>query len=260
VSVRAQANSDITQMRQSHALISAAALQRTGQLPMSRSTSRNGLNGERERKEPGRDTDRGSRGRSSGRREQGRGDGDEEQGYGRSEEEDENALRQSLVAAARDGGGGLSGLGGDDGCSSSSTAAASFSSSSSISLQLPSTFQRQGSVEEVGDLEGHATMLATAEAARLDFMQQLSRDVAQVGDLFQDVQYLVTQQAAMIDVIDDNIAAGHSNASQAETQVRRAREYQKARRRKLCCLAFLALIMLALAFLFIWVAFGDTNF
>lgn len=254
-SLREQANADIEQMRHNYSLIRGATLQHTGEVPMSRSSSRTRTRDSASYQQDDDDTNDDEQERFFSQREY-------KQQRRDATREHEEATRHSLLAAARDGGGGLSGLepsgrsperAGGSGSSSRSH------SSDSSSLQLPATFQREGALEDIGDLDGHMSMLATSARHRAEFMQQLSSDVVQVHELFQDVNYIVSAQQSMIDSIDDNIDDGRTHALQAEEQIRMAREYQRSRRRKLCCLCLLALLLFLFVFLFVWVAFDDDD-
>ncbi len=240
--LRDQANIDIDKMRHSYQVISGAALQRTGEVPMSRSNSWHSRQQLQQQQA-----------------QQQRDEYEEDAQYdagGLSRAEAERAQSQSLLSTSR-GGGGLDGLGGAPRSSAGASPSQALQQQQQHALQLPSTFQRQGEAEEVGDLDGHLSMLAEDQRARRELFLAVSRDVSQMSELFADFNSKVTAQQDHIEHMDDLIIRSAANADAAHMEITLAQQYQAAKRRKKCCLFFVGIIALVLAFLFLWVAFGD---
>jgi len=76
-------------------------------------------------------------------------------------------------------------------------------------------------------------------------IKQIEATVIQVNEIFRDVAKLVAEQGAMIDNIESNIETGSVNVTKATEEIRKASDYQKSSRGKMCCIALILLIVIA---------------
>ncbi|XP_020902195.1 syntaxin-7 isoform X2 [Exaiptasia diaphana] len=78
---------------------------------------------------------------------------------------------------------------------------------------------------------------------REDRIRQIEADILDINEIFRDLASMVHEQGEMIDSIEGNIDRVHTNVESANTQLYKASQYQKASRKKICCL--LVIVVLA---------------
>jgi len=82
---------------------------------------------------------------------------------------------------------------------------------------------------------------------RNEELKQLERELTGLNEMFVDVSNLVVQQGTMITSIEDNTRKTADETKTAVGELKKASEYQRSSRSKLCCILLLAVIILALA-------------
>merc|ERR1712096_600088 len=83
--------------------------------------------------------------------------------------------------------------------------------------------------------------VATMEK-REEKMHQIESDVQEINEMFMDLNELVMEQQEQIDTIEENVIQVRDNTEQAVSEVTKAQEYQKKKRKKMCyLLGFLVL-------------------
>jgi len=97
-------------------------------------------------------------------------------------------------------------------------------------------------------------------AALIDNRQQsikeIEKSVQEVHEIFVDLANLVSEQGGMIDNIESNVESAVDHTEQGVNEVRKASEYQKSSRSKLCCIVLLTVIILAGVIAFIALFLG----
>jgi len=88
---------------------------------------------------------------------------------------------------------------------------------------------------------------------RADSIKDLEKSVVEINELFIDVAKLVKESQPMLDSIEGNIEQTVVSTEQGVVQLRKASEYQKSSRGKLCCLLLILLIIAAVVVVIIWV-------
>jgi len=76
-------------------------------------------------------------------------------------------------------------------------------------------------------------------------IKEIEKTVQEVNEIFIDLSNLVVEQGQMIDNIESNIESGLNHTTQGYAEVKKASEYQKSSRNKMCCLALILMIVLA---------------
>jgi len=88
---------------------------------------------------------------------------------------------------------------------------------------------------------------------RADSIKDLEKSVIEINELFIDVAKLVKEAQPMIDSIEGNVESTVVATGQGVVELRKASEYQKSSRGKLCCLLLILLIIAAVVVVIIWV-------
>jgi len=83
-------------------------------------------------------------------------------------------------------------------------------------------------------------------------IKEIEKTVLEVNDIFRDLSNIVAEQGVMIDSIESNIEASSHATFKGVEEISKASKYQKSSRTKLCCLAFILLIVVAAAVIFCW--------
>jgi len=73
-----------------------------------------------------------------------------------------------------------------------------------------------------------------------------------VNEIFRDLSHLVQEQGVMIDNIESNIEESVVKTTDGVEELRKANEYQKSSRNKMCCLALIILIVAAIIVLVVY--------
>jgi len=89
---------------------------------------------------------------------------------------------------------------------------------------------------------------------RADSIKDLEKSVIEINELFIDVAKLVKEAQPMIDSIEANVETSVVATEQGVQELRKASNYQKASRGKLCCLLLILIIILAVVSIIIWVS------
>jgi len=87
---------------------------------------------------------------------------------------------------------------------------------------------------------------------RTDSIKDLEKSVIEINELFIDVAKLVKESQPMIDNIEDSVETSVLATGQGVIELRKASDYQKSSRGKLCCLLLLLLIIAAVVVIIIW--------
>lgn len=88
---------------------------------------------------------------------------------------------------------------------------------------------------------------------RVDSIRDLEKSVVEINELFIDVAKLVKEAQPMLDSIESNVESSAVATAQGVEQIRKASEYQKSSRVKLCWLLLIAVIILAVIGIIVWV-------
>ena len=88
---------------------------------------------------------------------------------------------------------------------------------------------------------------------RREEIQEIESQVIQVNEMFVDVAKLVTDQGLMIDNIEAHVEKANNDTKAANVELKKASEYQKSYRGKVCLLVLIILIIAGGAALGVWV-------
>jgi len=75
-------------------------------------------------------------------------------------------------------------------------------------------------------------------------IKEIEKTMQEVNEIFIDLSNLVVEQGQMIDNIESNIESGLDHTTHGYAEVKKASEYQKSSRNKMCCLALILMIVL----------------
>ncbi|XP_031559738.1 syntaxin-7-like [Actinia tenebrosa] len=78
---------------------------------------------------------------------------------------------------------------------------------------------------------------------REDRIRQIESDILDINEIFRDLAGMVYEQGEMIDSIEGNVEKAHDNVSTANIQLEKASKYQKAARKKMCCLLVICVLV-----------------
>jgi len=82
---------------------------------------------------------------------------------------------------------------------------------------------------------------------RNEDIKQIEKAVVEVNEMFVDVAQLVADQGQMIDNIESNVEKGAQETKAAVSELKKASEYQKSSRSKMCVLLIIILIIAGVA-------------
>lgn len=106
--------------------------------------------------------------------------------------------------------------------------------------------QRQQEYNQLSnDVEAQNAMIQYRDQA----IRSLQRDMGEVHDMFKDLANLVSEQGNMVDDIESNVNQASNDVSAAHDAVSDANNSQKKGRSKLCIIAVVITIIVALAVL-----------
>lgn len=131
-----------------------------------------------------------------------------------------------------------------------------FYSSSQSAYEDPS--ERQRLIEEQNkqmQIQNEAEFNQAIIRDREQGIKEVEKAVQEVHEIFVDLSNLVVEQGVFIDNIESNVDSAHNNVSSGVQEIKKASEYQKKSRTKLCCLLLLLVILGAAAFAIIWIFF-----
>jgi len=75
-------------------------------------------------------------------------------------------------------------------------------------------------------------------------LKKLEKELTTLNEMFVDVATMIVQQGTMIEVISDNAAKSAAQTGDAVIELKKASEYQRSSRTKLCCILLLVIIIL----------------
>jgi len=87
---------------------------------------------------------------------------------------------------------------------------------------------------------------------RNEEIKEIEKQVIEVNEMFVDVSNLVQEQGHMIDNIESNVEKTSHDTKAATVELKKASEYQKSYRSKLCVLVLIILIIAGVAAIAIW--------
>jgi len=87
---------------------------------------------------------------------------------------------------------------------------------------------------------------------RNDSIKDLEKSVIEINELFIDVAKLVKDSQPMIDSIESNVESSVVQTDRGVIELRKASDYQKSSRTKLCCLLLILIIIAAVVGIIIW--------
>lgn len=109
-----------------------------------------------------------------------------------------------------------------------------------VSLMESERLQQQQQIQE--ELEFEQGLLLEREQR----IRQIESDMLDVNEVFRDLAAMVHEQGETIGTIEDNITTTAYNVEKGHEQLVKASGYQKAYRKKLCCM-ILVLVLVAIA-------------
>ncbi|KXJ12622.1 syntaxin-7 [Exaiptasia diaphana] len=74
-------------------------------------------------------------------------------------------------------------------------------------------------------------------------IRQLEADIVGVNEIFRDLANMVHEQGDVIDSIEANVESAAVHVETANVQLEKARDYQKASRKKLCCILIILVVV-----------------
>jgi len=91
---------------------------------------------------------------------------------------------------------------------------------------------------------------------RNDSIKDLEKSVIEINELFIDVAKLVKDSQPMIDSIESSVESSVVATEKGVVELRKASEYQKSSRTKLCCVLLILIIIAAVIGVIIWATAG----
>ncbi|XP_078460604.1 syntaxin-12-like [Lampetra fluviatilis] len=83
-------------------------------------------------------------------------------------------------------------------------------------------------------------------------IRQLEADIMDVNQIFKDLGTMIHEQGDMVDSIEANVESAEVHVDHAEQQLRRAAEYQRASRKKMCILLVILVVIATIIAIIIW--------
>jgi len=107
--------------------------------------------------------------------------------------------------------------------------------------------EKQGLLDQgkLQALENDTTYYDNLVKERDQEIKQIEATVFQVNEIFRDVAKLVAEQGTMIDNIESNIQETSVHTTKAVAELRQANEYQKSSRSKMCWIALILMVVIA---------------
>jgi len=88
---------------------------------------------------------------------------------------------------------------------------------------------------------------------REEGIKQIEATITEVGGIFQDLAQIVHEQGFMIDNIESNVESTSTNTAEAVVQLRQASKHQRSARTKMCWLALIITIVIAVLAIVLYV-------
>jgi len=85
-------------------------------------------------------------------------------------------------------------------------------------------------------------------------IRQLEADIVGVNEIFRDLATMVYEQGDMIDSIEANVDSAAVHVEDANVQLHKASDYQKAARKKMCCILVTLVIVAGVLGLIIYIS------
>jgi len=104
-------------------------------------------------------------------------------------------------------------------------------------------------------LENESTFNEALINDREQGIKDIEKAVLEVNEIFRDLSTLVVEQGSMINSIEANVEASAAETTKATSEIRKASEYQKSARGKMCCLALILMIIIAVIVVVIYFFF-----
>lgn len=101
-------------------------------------------------------------------------------------------------------------------------------------------------------VENERNFMDALIADREQGIKDIEKTVTEVNEIFRDLSHLVQEQGQMIDHIESNIDDSMARTDEGVVELRKANEYQKKSRNKMCCLALILLLLAGGAVLVIY--------
>jgi len=116
--------------------------------------------------------------------------------------------------------------------------------------------EKQGLIEtqrvQQLQLDNERQFMDALIADREQGIKEIEKTVVEVNEIFRDLSHLVQEQGVMIDNIESNIEESVVKTTDGVEELRKANEYQKSSRNKMCCLALIILIVAAIIVLVVY--------
>ncbi|XP_048882009.1 syntaxin-12-like [Brienomyrus brachyistius] len=110
--------------------------------------------------------------------------------------------------------------------------------------------QGQAQTEEPPITEEDLELIKERETS----LRQLESDILDVNQIFKDLAVMIHDQGEMIDSIEANVESAEVHVERGAEQLQRAAYYQKKSRKKMCILALVLSLVVAILALIIWLA------
>lgn len=103
-------------------------------------------------------------------------------------------------------------------------------------------------------IQGEAELDIEMIREREEALKQLESDIVDVNDIFKELAILVHEQGEVIDSIEANVDSTAVHVETANVQLEKAKSYQKAARKKMCCVLVVLLVGAGVLGLIIWLS------
>lgn len=97
------------------------------------------------------------------------------------------------------------------------------------------------------------------EKTQEEQIYQIEQEMNQVAEIFEDLAELVDEQGTQIDTLEMNVESVHHNLIAANKQIIKSADYQKKKRKRMCCFLGLLAIAAAVLAIVIYLAFGGDD-
>ncbi|KAK3737538.1 hypothetical protein QZH41_010643, partial [Actinostola sp. cb2023] len=122
-------------------------------------------------------------------------------------------------------------------------------------------FDRTGGGGGGGEMSSGGVQIQSEEEVSIEMIEererairQLESDIVGVNEIFRDLANMVHEQGDVIDSIEANVESAAVHVETANVQLEKARDYQKASRKKLCCILVILVVVAGAIGLVVWLA------
>jgi t-SNARE complex subunit (syntaxin) len=105
------------------------------------------------------------------------------------------------------------------------------------------------------EVESYNVDTAIIEERNEEF-KYLENELRGLNEMFVDIAVMIKDQGTMVDTIEQNTQHAVAHSDEAVIQLRKASEYQRKSRTKLCCVALILTLILAAIGIFLGIWFG----